>query len=108
MGGFPYFKSTYLEIPEQVEGNLKEAHKKLIKEELNWSVEVAEVMGSNPVEALIFFFFFFQASSFQLLNWKIYYYRSTNMNYFIYISHDFTAREDMKSINWPCSQCVAS
>ena len=30
---------------------------------------IAEVMGSNPVEALIFF----QASSFQLLkNWKIY------------------------------------
>ena len=30
---------------------------------------IAEVMGSNPVEALIFFFFFFffQASSFQLL-----------------------------------------
>ena len=28
----------------------------------------AEVMGSNPIEALIFFFFFFfQASSFQLL-----------------------------------------
>ena len=27
---------------------------------------IAEVMGSNPVEALIFFFFF-QASSFQLL-----------------------------------------
>ena len=35
-------------------------------------------------------------------------YRSTNMNYFIYISHDFTAREEMNSINWPCSQCVAS
>ena len=29
----------------------------------------AEVMGSNPVEALIFFF---QASSFHCLNWKIY------------------------------------
>ena len=28
---------------------------------------IAEVTGSNPVEALIFFFFFFQASSFQLL-----------------------------------------
>ena len=27
---------------------------------------VAEVTGSNPVEALIFFFFFFQAPSFQL------------------------------------------
>ena len=33
----------------------------------------AEVTGSNPVEALIFFFFF-QASSFPIaqLNWKIY------------------------------------
>ena len=30
------------------------------------------------------------------------------MNYFIYSSHDFTAREEMNSINWPCSQCVAS
>ena len=48
---------------------------------------------------------FFQASSFQLpklenlLRWSHFtfiYYRSTNMNYFIYISHDFTAREDMK------------
>ena len=50
---------------------------------------IAEVMGSNPVEALIFF----QASSFQLLKlenllrWSLFtfiYYRSTNMNYFIY------------------------
>ena len=30
-----------------------------------------------------------------------------NMN-FIYISHHFTAWEDMNSTNWPCSQCVAS
>ena len=30
-----------------------------------------------------------------------------NMN-FIYISHHFTAREDMNSTNWPRSQCVAS
>ena len=30
-----------------------------------------------------------------------------NMN-FIYISHLFTAREDMKSTNWPRSRCVAS
>ena len=60
---------------------------------------------------------FCQASSFQLLKlekllqWSHFtfiYYRSTNMNYFIYSSHDFTAREDMNSINWPCSQCVAS
>ena len=57
---------------------------------------IAEVMGSNPVEALIFFFF--QASSFQLLKlenllrWSHFTfisYRSTNMNYFIYISHKF-------------------
>ena len=27
--------------------------------------------------------------------------------HFIYISHHFTAREDMNSINWPRSQCVA-
>ena len=53
---------------------------------------IAEVMGSNPVEALIFFF---QASSFQLLklenllrlsHFTFIYNRSTNMNYFIYIS----------------------
>ena len=49
---------------------------------------IAEVTGSNPVEALIFF----QASSFQLLKlenllrWSLFafiYNRSTNMNYFI-------------------------
>ena len=28
--------------------------------------------------------------------------------YFIYISHHFTAREDMNSTNWPCSQWVTS
>lgn len=32
---FPYFNSTYLEIPEEVRVNLKEAHKKLIQEELD-------------------------------------------------------------------------
>ena len=31
---------------------------------------IAEVMGSNPVEALIFYYFFFHASSFQLLKLK--------------------------------------
>ena len=31
------------------------------------------------------------------------YNRSTNMNYFIYTSHHFTARENMNSINWPHS-----
>ena len=65
---------------------------------------IAEVMGSNPVEALIFF----QASSFQLLilekitamiTFHFHLQRNTNMNYFIYISHDFTAQEDMNSIN---------
>ena len=59
---------------------------------------IAEVTGSNPVEALICF----QASSFQLLKlenllrrslFKFIYNRSTNMNYFIYTSHHFTARE---------------
>ena len=30
------------------------------------------------------------------------------LSYISYISHDFTAREDMNSINWPCTQCVAS
>ena len=37
MGRFPYFNNKYLEIPKQVERNLKEAHKKLIREELNCS-----------------------------------------------------------------------
>ena len=55
----------------------------------------AEVTGSNPVEALIFF----QASSFQLLKlenllwWSFFtfiYNRSSKMNYFIYTSHHFT------------------
>ena len=36
MGRFPYF-NKYLEIPKQVERNIKEAHKKLIKEERNCS-----------------------------------------------------------------------
>ena len=58
---------------------------------------IAEVTGSNPVEALIFFFF--QASSFQLLKlenllqWSYFtfiYYRSSDMNYFIDTSHHFT------------------
>ena len=46
-----------------------------------------------------------------LLRWSLstfIYNRSTNMNYFIWNSHHFTAREDMNSINWPHSQCVAS
>ena len=51
---------------------------------------IAEVLGSNPVEA--------QASSFQLLKlenllrWSHFtfiYNRSTNINYFIYISHKY-------------------
>ena len=65
---------------------------------------IAEVMGSNPVEALIFFRLLLS----NCLNWKIYCDDHTslsphtavqNMNYFIYISHDFTAREEMNSIN---------
>ena len=52
----------------------------------------AEVTGSNPIEALIFF----QASSFQLLKlenllrcsfFTFIYNRSSKMNYFIYTSH---------------------
>ena len=65
---------------------------------------IAEVTGSIPVGALIFF----QASFFQLLKigkftamitLPFIYNRSTNMNYFIYTSHHFTARENMNSIN---------
>lgn len=37
MSRFPYFNRKYLEISDGVEANLKEAHKKLIKEELNYS-----------------------------------------------------------------------
>ena len=37
------------------------------KPEENQGTGIAEVMGANPVEALIFFFFFFQPSPFQLL-----------------------------------------
>ena len=32
---------------------------------------IAEVTGSNPVEALIFFFFFFRLLLSYCLNWKI-------------------------------------
>ena len=38
-------------------------------------------------------------------NWRVII--AVPMN-FLYISHHFTAREDMKSTNWPRSQCVAS
>ena len=61
---------------------------------------IAEVTGSNPVEALIFFFFFFfQASSFQLLKlenllrrsfFTLMYHRISHINYFIYASRHFT------------------
>ena len=55
---------------------------------------IAEVTGSNPVEALTLFRLLLSSC----LNWKIYcddhftfiYYRSSNMNYFIYTSHHFT------------------
>ena len=46
---------------------------------------IAEVMGSNPVEALIFFFFF-QASSFQLLNLEIYCDDHTSLSCFFFIA----------------------
>ena len=45
---------------------------------------IAEVMGSNPVEALIFFFF--QASSFQLLNLEIYCDDHTSLSCFFFIA----------------------
>jgi len=47
-----------------------------------------------------------------LLQWSLFtfiYNRSKQCAFHIhvYISHHFTAREDMNSTNWPCSQCVA-
>ena len=56
---------------------------------------------------------FFQASSFQLLKlenllrWSHFTFISYRRNYFIYISHKFTAREEMNSIK-PCSQWLHS
>ena len=61
----------------------------------------AEVTGSNPVEALIFFV---QASSFQLLKlenllrWSFFtfiYNRSSKMNYFIYTSQKLCVRRNL-------------
>ena len=64
---------------------------------------IAEVTGSNPIEALIFSGFFFpiaQIGKFTaMITLHFIYNRSTNMNYFIYTSHHFTARENMNSIN---------
>ena len=75
---------------------------------------IAEVTGSNPVEAL----FFFQASSFQLLKlgnllrrsfFTLIYSRSSNIGIVSYILHIISPLTgDMNSINWPRSQCVAS
>ena len=69
---------------------------------------IVEVTGSNPIEALIFFFFF-QVSSFQLLKlenllrWSYFtfiYYRSSNMNYFIYTSQNtFVLYTSPKMVN---------
>ena len=65
---------------------------------------IAEVMGSNPVEALIFFRLLLS----NCLNWKftamitLHFHLIPQYKYelfFIYISHDFTAREEMNSIN---------
>ena len=62
---------------------------------------IAEVMGLNPAEP-----WFFQASSFQLLKmenllrWSHFtfiYYRSTNMNYFIYISQKLICRTQISN-----------
>ena len=64
---------------------------------------IAEVMGSNPVEVLIFSGFFFPIAEIgkftAMITLHFIYNRSTNMNYFIYTSHHFTARENMNSIN---------
>ena len=46
---------------------------------------IAEITGSNPVEALIFSGFFFTA----MITLHFIYNRSTNMNYFIYTSQLF-------------------
>ena len=52
---------------------------------------IAEVTGSNPVEALIFSGFFFPIAEIgkftAMITLHFIYNRSTNMNYFIYTSH---------------------
>ena len=75
---------------------------------------IAEVMGSNPVEALIFFRLLLSSC----LNWKIHCEDHSSLssmtavqNIWIisYILTSFhSSREDMNSTNWPRSQCVAS
>ena len=74
---------------------------------------IAEVMGSNPVEALIFFRLLLS----NCLNWKIYCDDHTSLLSHIavqiwiisYIFHMISLHgKKMNSINWPCSQCVAS
>ena len=74
---------------------------------------IAEVMGSNPVEALIFFRLLLS----NCLNWKIYcddhssHSSTTAVQIWIisYISHIISLHgKNMNSINWPCSQRVAS
>ena len=74
---------------------------------------IAEVMGSNPIEALIFF----QASSFQvlklenLLRWSFVtfiYNRSTIYELFHITWHYSLLTGDMNSTYWPRSQWVAS
>ena len=74
---------------------------------------IAEVTGSNPVEALIFFRLLLS----NCLNWKINcddhssLSSTTAVQIWIisYILHCISLLTgDMNSINWPCSQCVAS
>ena len=74
---------------------------------------IAEVTGSNPVEALIIFFRLLLSNC---LNWKIYCDDHSSLSctiavhiwIILYTHHIISfSREDMNSINWPRSQCVA-
>ena len=58
-------------------------------------IGIAEVTGSNPVEALIFFFF--QASLFNCLNWKF----TAKITYHLHKNH---RRRKL----WKCNQCELS
>ena len=73
---------------------------------------IAEVTGSNPVEALIFSGFFPIASIGNLLRWSFFtliYNRSSNIWFISYILHIISLLlGDMNSINWPRSQRVAT
>ena len=76
---------------------------------------IAEVTGSNPVEALIFFFRLLLSNC---LNWKIHCDDHSSPSsitavqiyelFHIYLTSFHSSREDMNSTNRPRSQCVAS